>query len=74
MQRKKLFLKFVFVPLFCSLLELSQAESQLVPIKISYATTFWDSLATLDCSGRATLREVRLGCQADQHSFREHGH
>lgn len=39
MQRKKLFLKFVFVPLFCSLLELSQAESQLVPIKISYATT-----------------------------------
>ena len=39
MQRKKLFLKFVFAPLFCSLLELSQAESQLVPIKISYATT-----------------------------------
>ena len=35
----KRFLEFVFTPLFCVVLGLSQAESQLVPIKISYATT-----------------------------------
>ena len=39
MQRKKRFLKFIFATLFCLLLGLSQAESQLVSIKISYATT-----------------------------------
>jgi NitT/TauT family transport system substrate-binding protein len=35
----KRFLEFVFTPLFCVVLGLSQAESQLVPIRISYATT-----------------------------------
>ena len=39
MQRKKRLLKFIFATLFCLLLGLSQAESQLVSIKISYATT-----------------------------------
>ena len=38
MRRTKRFLEFVFTPLFCVVLGLSQAESQLVPIKISYAT------------------------------------
>jgi ABC-type nitrate/sulfonate/bicarbonate transport system substrate-binding protein len=39
MQRTKRFLEFVFTPLFYVVLGLSQVESQLVPIKISYATT-----------------------------------